>query len=55
MAGDDERAVHLISVLQNYRGRGLLAPAQTESLINRIQELSALDWDPALDSRRWRR
>jgi hypothetical protein len=55
MAGDDDRAVHLISVLQNYLGRGLLAPAQAESLINRIQELSARGWDPGPDCYRWHR
>jgi hypothetical protein len=46
---DDERACRFISVLQDYRGRGLLAPAQTELLINRIHELSALEWDPTPD------
>jgi hypothetical protein len=49
VAGAGGRASHVISVLQDYRGRGLLAPAQTDSLIARIHEFSAFDWETSGD------
>jgi hypothetical protein len=53
--GVDQRADHLIAVLQDYRARGLLAPAQTESLIDRIHEFSAGNWEPRPGHSRCRR